>query len=40
MKAYPPRVGGGLGAFLCGLAPGESANMKVINMKELESSNF
>lgn len=29
VKAYPPRPGGGVGAFLCGLAPGEAAAMKV-----------
>ena len=29
VKAYPPRTGGGLGAYLCGLEPGETALMKV-----------
>lgn len=29
VKAYPLRVGGGFGAFLCGLEPGETAPMKV-----------
>eukprot|EP00435_Cladocopium_sp_Y103_P010672 s2187_g2.t1 len=29
VKAYPPREGGGVGAYLCGLEPGQSALMKV-----------
>ena len=29
VKAYPPRQGGGVGAFLCGLEPGENAYLKL-----------
>ena len=29
VKAYPPRRGGGLGAYLCGLDPGETALMSL-----------
>ncbi|CAE7261968.1 unnamed protein product [Symbiodinium sp. KB8] len=29
VRAYPPRPGGGLGAHLCGLRPGQAALMKV-----------
>ena len=29
VKAYPPRQGGGVGAFLCGLQPGENAYLKL-----------
>lgn len=29
VKAYPPRPGGGVGAFLCSLAPGQAAALKV-----------
>lgn len=29
VKAYPPRDGGGLGSFLCGLQVGETAPMKI-----------
>lgn len=29
VKAYPPRPGGGVGAFLCGLAPGDGAFFKL-----------
>ncbi|CAE7558164.1 CBR2 [Symbiodinium natans] len=29
VRSYPPRPGGGLGAYLCGLKPGQSALMKV-----------
>ncbi|CAE7268638.1 unnamed protein product [Symbiodinium sp. CCMP2456] len=29
VRAYPPRPGGGLGAYLCGLKPGQAALMKV-----------
>ena len=29
VKAYPPRRGGGVGAFLCGLQPGEPAYLKL-----------
>ena len=29
VKAYPPRPGGGVGGFLCGLEPGDTAAMKV-----------
>ena len=29
VKAYPPREGGGVGAYLCGLEPGESALMSL-----------
>ena len=29
VKAYPPRRGGGVGAFLCGLEPGEPAYLKL-----------
>lgn len=29
VKAYPPRPGGGLGAWLCALKPGDSASIKV-----------
>ncbi|CAE7753105.1 cbr1 [Symbiodinium sp. CCMP2592] len=29
VRAYPPRPGGGVGAYLCGLQPGQGALMKV-----------
>ncbi|CAK9076960.1 unnamed protein product [Durusdinium trenchii] len=29
VKAYPPRAGGGVGAYICALQPGEKALMKV-----------
>lgn len=29
VKAYPPRPGGGVGAFLCGLQPGEAATLRL-----------
>ena len=35
VKAYEPRQGGGLGAWLCGLAPGDVASMKVKPAKKL-----
>jgi len=38
VKAYPPRTGGGLGAFLCGLQPGESATMKVKPPRKIHGS--
>ena len=35
VKAYAPRPGGGLGAYLCGLAPGDAAEMKIKPPKKL-----
>lgn len=35
VKAYAPRAGGGLGAWLCALEPGQSASMKVKGAKKL-----
>ena len=35
VKAYAPRKGGGLGAWLCALEPGQNASMKVKGAKKI-----
>ena len=35
VKAYTPRKGGGLGAWLCALEPGQNASMKVKGAKKI-----
>ena len=38
VKAYPPRPGGGVGAFLCGLEPGEPAFFKLKKPREIKGA--